>query len=358
MSLKTLYLHVGMDKTGTSAIQTFCYQNKEKILKNSGIYYSNTGLWSDFSHHLYAFSLLELAGYCNQDFITLCSKLEREASKYSTVLISSECLFKTTIKPQFDLFLSSLFSIFDLVKVVVYVRRQDDWVESRYKHSIISGNEIALDTLKKPFFCDYLQYIDKWGSQVGRENVIVRSFDKSRFYKGSIFSDFMYSLGQEVLPLYDLPRADVNHSLNKTETEFKKYCNYLGLSKDSSDQLNVTLLEMSSSSDGHKGDFLSTEERRGLIATYSSINEQIASKYMGGNVKGLFSNAVQDDISDDEFEFNLSDDDVLKIGAIFKSRYPKAFVELLSLLEHAKRIGRADIQCAVEKLEPLRSMSR
>src|SRR5690554_1034846 len=64
---KTLYLHVGMDKTGTSAIQAFLHLNEKRLFESEGILRPSTALWGDYSHHPLAFSLLEIQGYTGED---------------------------------------------------------------------------------------------------------------------------------------------------------------------------------------------------------------------------------------------------------------------------------------------------
>ena len=52
---RVLYLHIGMDKTGTSAIQAFLNLNESCLYSSEGILRPSTALWGDYSHHPLAF---------------------------------------------------------------------------------------------------------------------------------------------------------------------------------------------------------------------------------------------------------------------------------------------------------------
>ena len=79
--------HIGTHKTGSTAIQSFLFANRNRLLK-SGILYPSVGL-KDKAHHNAAWTLK--AGDINKTK-ALFLKIEREASSYEvdTVLLSSE----------------------------------------------------------------------------------------------------------------------------------------------------------------------------------------------------------------------------------------------------------------------------
>ena len=112
-----MYLHVGMDKTGTSAIQWMLDRNRDYFLKGSNYYYPKTGLWKDCSHHPFAFSIVGMFGYSKEHLEHLMSDLKNELSGKDRVILSSECLFKSTLKEDFNLFWESLNDRFHTIKI-------------------------------------------------------------------------------------------------------------------------------------------------------------------------------------------------------------------------------------------------
>ncbi|MCY4045421.1 MAG: hypothetical protein OXE99_10100 [Cellvibrionales bacterium] len=86
---RTLYLHVGPQKTGTTAIQVFFRENKQHQ-----IYYPVTGRWLDGAHHKLVFSQIGRQRYGDviiPEWKVLYNKLDNELEKTDKdILISSE----------------------------------------------------------------------------------------------------------------------------------------------------------------------------------------------------------------------------------------------------------------------------
>ena len=72
---------------------------------------------------------------------------------------------------------------------------------------------------------DYGQVLDRISSYVGRENVIVRVYEKQQFSGGSIFADFLEAIGLELSDEYELPEFTPNVRLSNTAVEIKRLIN-------------------------------------------------------------------------------------------------------------------------------------
>jgi hypothetical protein len=290
--VKNLILHLGMDKTGTSAIQQFLHINREVLRKQAGLCYPQAGLWNDYSHHPFAFSIIEQNGYTKENISRLVKELESETQGAAKVLISSECLFKTPDHPNFPLFQNQLFTLFDHVSAVIYVRRQDLWLESRYKHSVKSGQEIPLHKLATPFFCDYFQFIENWARILGRENIVVQPYEKEQFLANSIFPDFLQAIGLKDREEFARPLNKVNDSLCNRGTAFKKLFNPLLKQAHLGDRLNQLLLAYAQISTPKQpaSSLLSEKERARIIARYKPVNAHIARTYRPNGPEFLFLN--------------------------------------------------------------------
>ena len=104
-------------------------------------------------------------------------------------LISSECFLE---KEEYAIQLSKLKNIFKNVYIVIYIRRQDEWIESLYKQLVLYNHKInyTIDKWLELFLSGgYLYYnahfketIDRWASLFGIDNIILRSFDQSKLH--------------------------------------------------------------------------------------------------------------------------------------------------------------------------------
>jgi hypothetical protein len=366
-------MHVGMDKTGTSAIQHLLFNNRTRLMQEYNLLYPETGLWSDYSHHPFAFSSMNLHGYTETTLRKLLKSLTKEIRGRDNVILSSECLFKSPYKEGFDVLNEYLVDQFDDIKIIIYLRRQDEWVESRYKHSIISGSEISIEMLQRPWFCNYKQFLDKWADFYGQENIIVRPYEKSQFTGGSIFSDFLAIFDLDITEHLELPRKSINTSLGAEESEFKKLVNRIGFTQENSsvfrkiwskvgiaqdkiDVLNVLLLEHANN--GAKVSLFSPEERLNLLNRYADINSEIATEYLGRDDGVLFL-APMPDLNDSCNKFSgLGDDDLANMAGFILDRDSTLFNMLCDCVKHGVISDDDDIRDAAHKLLPFSQFKR
>tara|TARA_B100001250_G_scaffold186097_1_gene160022 strand:- start:547 stop:1461 length:915 start_codon:yes stop_codon:yes gene_type:complete len=152
--MKTLYLHCGTHKTGSTAIQMFLHDNK-KILSKNNIEYPEIGyttqyaynnhniFWNINGDHRY-----ELSSKGYNDFINYLKKEKKN------IIISSEDIQFINIKKDIykDL-LENLKKCGYELKVIIYLRNQIDYLKGIYQSMLMSGasykniNE-AVDELK------------------------------------------------------------------------------------------------------------------------------------------------------------------------------------------------------------------
>lgn len=287
-----LILHVGMDKTGTTAIQHALEQAHDRLKKECGVLVPRTGRWQDNSHHPFAFAALGINGFTPSGIDGLFESLNSEVfvSGSHSVLITSECLFKLPAKPEWDLLWPRLRSIFGSVRVVIYVRRQDAWVESRYRHSVVSGHELPLALLAQPEFSDYLPDIDRWAELVGAANVQVRAYETGQFPNGDIAADFEQAVGLPTGVLASPGAARANVAFSSEAVLLRAAFNHLNLPAQYYAQLNELLADAVAGGPPDRA-FVSPQLARQLEQRYAESNRQIAVKYMGRPDGRLFHDA-------------------------------------------------------------------
>lgn len=222
---KTLYLHIGDAKTGSSTIQSKSSIYR-KALEEKGVLYSKVGLLADngVANHKLAFSVNANRPefHSEKDHLFSCLHEESYYSSCNNLLVSSEgfCSLRTR-KEIFDLY-NALQGFY--VKVIAYVRRPDLWLESWYSQ-IVKNKPFS----RKTFF-DYLknhqepslQTIINYGEQFGFNNLIVRPFERKSLFEGDLYKDFLKCLGVYL----DLPSSgDANISPDVYVTELFRRLN-------------------------------------------------------------------------------------------------------------------------------------
>jgi glycosyltransferase involved in cell wall biosynthesis/predicted O-methyltransferase YrrM len=294
-----LYLHIGLHKTGTSAIQQFLLENS-KILKQNKYLYPEAGVEAA-AHHLLPWTLNdEHPEYKNAEKSTevIWSEIENEIkeSQCDKIILSSED-FSSIYKIENLEKLRQLTKDYH-TKIVVYLRRQDQLLQSQYREMVKQpGSRISHTiqefTQNEPWiwhFLDYEQRLKDWADVFGKENIIVRVYEKGQLPQG-IFVDFCNAVGLSLSNDYVLPEI-VNPTLNRDLLEFLRYCN-ASLTGDTGHWKLINAVDGISQNIGNKDYFehhtlLSPDERLEIIQKYEKSNRRVAREYLGRKDGRLF----------------------------------------------------------------------
>lgn len=295
-----LLIHVGMMKTGTTAMQKYLFDNAD-VLERQG--WSYPMLDSNAPSAKKFFDIRERGG--NGHFLygakqVIDTKSENWNNgwdiilrhlKYKNVIISSELI---TIEDA-EIFLKCALEKYSNIKVLIYLRRQDRWAESCYNervktNHIFEGIKDYIDAEEK---LHYLPQLDMMSQIVGKENLIVRVYEKQQLVSKDIVTDFFSVLG---IQLADGSRGGqlINPSLRGNYFEIKRLINSIyGVKEHFKDDDNMfnwdTDVEVANicwklSQSLHQGNeergFLTLEERKALLQKYALENEQIAREYL------------------------------------------------------------------------------
>jgi len=216
-------LHIGTEKTGSTAIQNYLLHNSVEHTKHHGILfpYKTCGLISNFRLVLYAKSELDVnlvridkngLGFAEDDvqgyenwktqFSVKHTKAIKQFQKNrasSTVVYSSEH-FHSRVHSESDIrFLKSyLDTLYERVTIVFYIRRQDQFALSAYNTAVQGGRSTAMDfpAISKviPYY-DYLAMAQRWSNVFGATNVKPIIFDANKLKDGDVTKDFEFQIG-------------------------------------------------------------------------------------------------------------------------------------------------------------------
>jgi len=236
-----IYVHIGAEKTGTSSVQQFLRRNRDK-LKSAGYLYpvaygydsqmclaaacQNDGVRDD----LRMIFGLDTTQKIKEFRTSLVERMRAETRerRYSHLVLSSEHCSSRLITPvEVERLAQILRKISPDVVILVYIRRQDEFLCSTYSTDVKSGfggrMTLPSEELRRNRY-DYYALLRRWSSVFGKENTICRIYDQKRLKEGDIIDDFADAVGLPMTEEYERP-ARVNESLDVTALEFLRMFN-------------------------------------------------------------------------------------------------------------------------------------
>ena len=295
MSTPTLYLHIGTGKTGTSALQDFLFYNRDTLLQQ-GYLYPLTGL-DEVAHH-------PLGQYWDPD-----RKPEepgsggsdhlwpRIADEFRTsgnnLILSTETLARAFAKVPGSLAEVQEHLTGLPVKVIIYLRRQDQHLESYYNQLIKAGlaTKQQGQNNRDDQFYDYHRFLNTLASCFGKDNLIVRLYEPAWFVGGSIYQDFCHATGIHWEESFFLPGKDPNPKLEGKYLDLMSLANEIDRPWERKYWLNYAILNsnvISRQNPSSSGHLFTHEQRKAFLARYAESNALVAREYFGQEDGHLF----------------------------------------------------------------------
>lgn len=313
----TVYIHMGMMKTGTTSIQKFCYTNNTQLEKH-GIFYPDIigfcekkglslPIWYDHTING-CFLRGEIdrfdpnAGYYKK----ILRFIDRAAKKYKRIIFSEEMLWSWLLcqdeKSDGVKKLIKYFSKHYDAKVIIYLRRQDRWIESTYNQSIKDslawgwsfGEYLEARQTQIDAVCRFYEGTCMLADLVGKENVVIRPYEPGQFAgtERHIFSDFLDIFDLELTDEYILT-GDHNLSLGGNLLEIKRVFNRYVKSLDPAEDSDINCFITESIKNvqpvaGETQGFLTLVERMALMEKYRAENAAVAREFLNREDGSLF----------------------------------------------------------------------
>ncbi len=295
--MKTLFVHFGFAKTGSTSIQLFCYKNRLR-LEQEGVRFLRSGLvWC--IHRRYREKLSRIIDEIN-------------TTNFDTYILSEE---EISFKPD-TVYLSRLLAGLHDCKVILlcYIRRQDDFLESLYcediKNTRIADSANAylnrLETaggLRKIDRGDYLLTIKSYmrALNLGYEDFIVRRFSRNELYRGDAVVDFISmvcphlhdQLSMDPVNWEELgftPCPQLNFSKDLDYVEFKRRLNKVinrmpateSIKNKLAGWLRNILRSAPAKRSGDTRAYFNPERRQELLRHFSDINSELSRIFFDG----------------------------------------------------------------------------
>ncbi|MDH3741784.1 MAG: hypothetical protein OER56_09315, partial [Hyphomicrobiales bacterium] len=219
------YLHIGTGKTGTTTIQRFLAHNRQALRKHGVLVPQVPGRTRHNGLYLYALNddravtktgaqRLKRAGP-DQFRIDFATSLAAEIAKAGAgkVVLSDEGL--AALRPAEIARLKALLEpLFANIHVVIYLRRQDEHVVSRYLQTLARGNTATLEehtAMDLSHTYDYHAKLSQWAKHFQPASLRPRLFDRGEFRDGSLTADFLAAIDlADAGPFTDTPAQNAS----------------------------------------------------------------------------------------------------------------------------------------------------
>lgn len=286
-------IHIGAPKTGSTAIQRFLSEHRA-ALAGLGVHYPDVSL-RGHGHHDLAFLLhgryADWAAPQPLPLHVLSAGLRdavRETPATTTVLSSEIFYLYPHPAAVRDLLQEAGLRPEDEVRVVCYVRRQDDAHVSWYNQTVkAQGNTATFEATaaRDHGLWEYAARLQPWRDAFGPEAVLVRDYTPFGLPGNDIRADFLSVLG---LPptLFPLPPARENERINRDILDFQRWLNRLPLPYRQKRRHHKALIALTAATaDAGVFDdapFLTEEARIALLHAYAADNALLAEIYFHG----------------------------------------------------------------------------
>lgn len=218
-----------MPKTGSSALQAFFTLNHKRLKAKGFLYPNPNGFTQPFQtssgNAVFLQSLIS-----GNKYDEIKEYLLENTEKDKDTIFSYEGLYYE-FKHNQEAFLKA-FEGFD-IRIICYVRRLDSFIQSEFnqgvKNHFFSNFEIIERMIDhsgySKCFIDSQKFIDP-------SKIIIRPYEKSQFYQGTIFSDFLNCIGLGWDNSYILPNKHVNPSLCEEALIFRMFLNEICIDRN------------------------------------------------------------------------------------------------------------------------------
>ena len=300
-----LVLHIGSGKTGTSSIQYFLHRHRARLATLGLLYPQTPGRTRHLRLGVYIRPDDELDRNLGWHRMAVTDpavfrrrfrrRLLREIdeSGLSHVLLSDEGLYGSS-----NAALRQLRRLTDeiarSVRLIVYLRRQDDHLISRYQQVVKVGEVRRIEEWARPDHAktyDYHARLTAWREEVGPAEFVVRRFERESFVEGSLHQDF---LDAARIPM----RADQfdrdetrNESLDAESVEFLRVLNILRVLEHGVDQMqldNRKLVARLAEESAGPALTLPASHLDAVMARWEESNRAVAREFLGDPEGRLF----------------------------------------------------------------------
>lgn len=187
---------------------------------------------------------------------------------------------------------------------------------------------------------DYKAKMDEYISAVGRENVVIRKYDRKGFIGGNIYSDFLQAIGLEMEEDFVVPQQERNQGLKGNTNEIRRIINTLpGISDRDHAFFRDMLIKLSGiSGRNYPCAEMSGEEKEELMSQFAAGNREVA-RLIYGDDRDLFE-PDDNELPKWEKDNPYMIDDVIRLVAVTSMQLREENMELKECIKRLENNSR------------------
>lgn len=286
--MKKFFIHIGTHKTGSTTIKSSLALNKS-LLKSKGLLYIDTKWSYDIMRLKHDDQALKKR-ICDN----FSAQLEKEnANKRCDVVIAAE-KFSGDPYSGYDnasIIAVILYAVSQGYKpvIIVYLRRQDTFIESLYTQSVHQGSSLEFQEFleeRELNNYDWSNLLTSYQKVFGDESLIVRSYDyfnKNR-ENGGILKDFYDLIGysEAYKQLASQTKTDVNIGYSPAAVQFARMANkYVNEQNQKAFRRALQLSNHKKKGDSYS--YFEGNERSDFFKLFEEKNKKVANLYLPEN---------------------------------------------------------------------------
>lgn len=297
------YLHIGTEKTGSSTIQKFLSLRRQGLRARGILYPVSPGDENQMKLATFAMSAGKMTDLQAQYGVSSADDVpafrarfakdlseEISASKAKTCVMSGEhCSSRLIEDSEVERLRDLLFPLFSQVFVVVYLRRQDDYLLSSYSTDVKFGKREVChiptpDEAAARYTYDTL--LDRWARVFGPSALIVRRYERRLLRKGDVLEDFLNIVAPgQTDGLERPPNENVSLDVETLEwlRQFNHYMPFLVDGQINPARGNIAIL-LEAISKGARFT-LPAEDLAGFMERFRDSNRRVAELYFNGDLQ-------------------------------------------------------------------------
>ncbi|WP_141012872.1 hypothetical protein [Nocardioides sambongensis] len=300
-----LTVHIGSGKTGTTSLQAFLADNREELVRRGWLYprtpgparHVQFGMLMMPDNELTQYRAWKRSGETDPEAFRrrvrrrLLSEIGEAA--VDNVLISDEGMFSSSPRriAQVRRFADNRARS---LRLVAYVRRQEDHLLSRYQQVVKMGNTARLTewyAANGGRMYDYHAVLRRWRDGARADALVVRPFERAKFHQGSLYQDFVDAAGMGIRADQLVAPSDRNESLCAEAVELLRLINLFRIEEQGAEPWQITNAPLVRTLAMESGPTLSLprSDLDAFMARWEEPNRRVAEEFLEEEDRPLFS---------------------------------------------------------------------